>query len=49
MLAARSNKRMGTEKVKKEEVVQRSQLDNKSPIQVPLPNCPRVVKRDQFA
>ena len=26
---------MGTEKVKKEEVVQRSQLDNKSPIQVP--------------
>ena len=25
---------MGTEKVKKEEVVQRSQLDNKSPIQV---------------
>jgi hypothetical protein len=35
MLAARSNKRMGTEKVKKEEVVQRSQLDNKSPIQVP--------------
>ena len=34
MLAARSNKRMGTEKVKKEEVVQRSQLDNKSPIQV---------------
>ena len=36
MLAARSNKRMGTEKVKKEEVVQRSQLDNKSPIQVPM-------------
>ena len=35
MLAARSNKRMGTEKVKKEEVVQRLQLDNKSPIQVP--------------
>jgi hypothetical protein len=33
-LAARSNKRMGTEKVKKEEVVQRTQLDNKSPIQV---------------
>ena len=38
MLAARSNKRMGTEKVKKEEVVQRSQLDNKSPIQVPPGN-----------
>ena len=34
-LAARSNKIMGTEKVKKEEVVQRTQLDNKSPIQVP--------------
>ena len=34
-LPAHSNKRMGTEKVKKEEVVQRSQLDNKSPIQVP--------------
>ena len=33
-LAARSNKRMGTEKVKKEEVVQHTQLDNKSPIQV---------------
>jgi hypothetical protein len=35
MLAVRSNKRMGTEKVKKEEVVQCTQLDNKSPIQVP--------------
>ena len=37
-LAARSNKRMGTEKVKKEEVVQRTQLDNKSPIQAPPGN-----------
>ena len=35
MLEARSEQKMGTEKVKKEEVVQRSQLDNKSPIQVP--------------
>ena len=35
MLAARSNKRMGTEKVKKEEVVQCTQLGNKCPIQVP--------------